>query len=381
MLIRPLNQEDMPQIVDLLATRDELDREGAERRAGIMEWIAFNNPFAEKGQATYYVAEDNGRVVAIHGRMPIDFSVKGESRRGYYVHDLYVHREYRERGQGFWLTMALAKAIEKETDSFVCLFGMTPLNVEMQRRRKYHEMVFDAYVKVLRPEEALSRYVRTAVIAGVLQPLVYLGLRLADFFLLPRADKTLSVVQIKRFDAGFDELFKRIAPALGICTMKTSGYLNWKYGDGPSRKDVVFAVMHGTEMRGFVVTGFAPGRGFPVGIIKDIVADPEDHRVVFRLALAGIRHLEDQGVCSIRCVVSDPRFAKILRRLLFFRMKDHEMIFLGNIDKSPVNAELLCDIRNWHITLGESDIFMLSGGVPPVQDDDGILRIRHDQSC
>ena len=371
MLIRKLNPEDMPQIVDLLATREELDRRRAEDRAAILEWIAFHNPFMDEGQPTYFVVEDEGRVVAIHGRMPSVFTLKGEYKRGYYVHDLYVHKDYREKGKGFWLTIELAKAIEKETDAFFCLFGMTPLNLQMQRRRHYHEMVFDAYVKVIRPKETLSRFLKNRTIVTLLNPLAWLGVRLADLLLLPRKAGGVEVVPVDRFDVRFDALFKRISPSLGVCTVKTADYLNWKYGEGPSRRDVVLAAFVGGDLKGFVVVGLAPRKTIPVGVIKDIVFDPGERNVAKGLFLAAIQQMRDRHVYSIRCVVSDPRFARILRRFLFFRMADHEVVFLGNLAKSPVDAEILRDIRNWHITLGESDIFMFSGGIPPVRTSAG----------
>jgi hypothetical protein len=100
-------------------------------------------------------------------------------------------------------------------------------------------------------------------------------------------------------------------------------------------------------------------------VIRDILVDPDNTDVVNALMSAAIDHLRERGTYTIRCVVSDPRFQKIMQRHLFVRMKRHEIIFLGNLHRAPVDAAHLSDIRRWHMTLGESDIFMFSGGLPP----------------
>lgn len=365
MHVRPLKPEDMPQIVDLLETRDGYDRARAEKRAAIMEWIAFHNPQARADEARYFAVEDGGKVIAIHGRMPSVFNVKGQYVRGYFVHDLYVHREYREKGRGFWLTMSLAKAIEEGTDSFFGLFGMTPLNLEMQRRRQYHEMFADTYYKILRPEDALGEKIRNRTLVRVLSPCVRAGLVIADGLLLPRA-ASAQVVRVREFDRRFDDFFRKVSPTLGVCSVKDGAYLDWKYGKGPSRQDAVLAAMRGSEITGVVVAGHAPPkRTVPVGTIRDIIVDPDDRATVDLLLAEAIRYLKGLGVHWIRCVLSDERFAPALKRFLFIRQPGTEAFFVGNLDKAPVDKSVLMDIRRWHMTLGESDIYMLSGGIPP----------------
>jgi GNAT superfamily N-acetyltransferase len=364
-MIRPLELADMPRIVELLLTRDDLNAKSARERAAIMAWIAFRNPYRKKDEATYFVVEDGGRIVAIHGRMPAMFSIQGKETPGYYVHDLYVHKEYREKGKGFWLTLELAKAIERESGSFFSLFGMTRLNLDIQRRRRYHEFSFDAFVKILRPSEALSYVLGNRALVRVLAPIASAALRVADLFQPASRSRGVEIEQVRSFDSRFDQLFKRVSPKLGICMVKSADYLNWKYGEGPFREDSVLAAWKDGELRGFVAVGRAPHRDLPAAVIKDFVADPEDKPIVHELLQAAIQKCRNEKMYSIRCVMSDERFASHLRRFLFFRLRNHEFVFLGNLEKRPDEAELLCDGRNWHVTLGESDIFMMSGGIPP----------------
>jgi GNAT superfamily N-acetyltransferase len=365
MTIRPLRIEDMEQVALLLATRDGYSKDDAVRRTAILHWIAFRNPFRRDGEPTYYVVESGGRIAAIHGRMPVMFSVHGKPAHGYYVHDLYVHKEERDKGQGFWMTMALAKEIERETSSFFSLFGMTPLNVDMQRRRKYRELSFDAFVRFLRPDDILEKYLGSGALMQALRPLASVILQSANTMLVRPKVHGIQVDRVTDFDDRFDELFNRLSPKLGICTAKTSAYLRWKYGDGPCRDDHVLVASRVGRFLGYLIASNAARRKYPTGIIRDIVVDPDDGETVDALMRTALTHFMDGGAFTIRCVTSDPRFARILKRRLFIRLANHEMIFLGNLDKSPIDPSTVADIGQWHMTYGESDIFMFSGGTLP----------------
>lgn len=113
-LIRPLYLEDISQMRALFQTRDDLDLDGAEKRTRMLEYIAFNNPYAN-GEPTYFVADDGEHIVGHLGRMPMKFLVKGKIHKGYYIHDLYVHPDYRASGKGFFVSNALYKKIEDES--------------------------------------------------------------------------------------------------------------------------------------------------------------------------------------------------------------------------------------------------------------------------
>jgi hypothetical protein len=58
--------------------------------------------------------------------------------------------------------------------------------------------------------------------------------------------------------------------------------------------------------------------------------------------------------------MSDGRFAALLRRFLFFRFGNGRAVLLGNLHHVEMNNLPLADINKWHITLGESDTFMLT---------------------
>ena len=366
MTIRALRPDDLPQVQEVLATRDGVGPEDAARRTEILGYIAFCNPYADPDEGRYFVVEDEGRIVALHGRMPVMFSIGGKRFKGYYVHDLSVHRSALKKAQGLMLTLALAQAIEEETDSFLCLLGMTPLNQMMQRRRRYHELFTDSYVKVLRPEHVLPAAIGQKWLARLLGLCVRPLVAAADWFIHRRHRRLPEPVPDKDFDERFDRLFERVAAKFPVCTVKDAAYLNWKYGDGPCNEDTVLVRREGDEILGSIIVGTVISRGVDTGVIKEIMADPEDTETLSILVSGAVRFLARQKVSAILCLLSDERIGRILRRFLFFRRAGHEALFIGNLEKAGAHRELLSDIRNWHMMFGESDLFMFGRDRPSI---------------
>ena len=362
--VRALLRSDMEQINELHRTRDDVTEPGdAEKRTQLLEWLAFHNPYAREGEATYYVAEDAGKIVAFQGRMPVEFGIDGSRVKGYYVHDTYVHPEYRTKGLGFSLITALAQTTEEQSDSFFCLLGGTPLNLKIQRRMGYHELPpAPQYVKLLNPRRQLAKLLKLPPLVALVNPVARLALHLLDLPLLARQDPSLRILSIQRFDHRFDQLLKKLLPASGICPAKTPAYLNWRYVDRPFKRDTVLAAERNGEIQGFVVVSTSPYRtGYTIGVVVDFMADPGDMGAASALCAASVRFFREKNVDAISCILSDPRIAKAFKKFLFRNDGSAgKAVLLGNLDKRVDLKNSLTQINRWHITRGDSDGFMLS---------------------
>ena len=356
-IIRELKPDDMQKILDLLRTRDELDDEGAEKRKQLMEWCAFRNPFADK-EPTYFIAEDNGEIVAHIGRMPTEFMINGKRQKVYFNQDLYVHPKYRKKGMGFFLSMSLFRANEESTESFCCSVWSSELTLEMLRRRGYYELKAGCYLKVLNPDKILRRLLRKKTLARILSPFLRRILDLIDLIMLRLIPSYRKITKIDRFDFRFDNFYQSILHKIGICSYKQSSYLNWKFIDLPFSKITVFAAHEKGQIRGYVILAPHLGENYPEGMIVDIIADPQDTRTIVSLIKASINYFRLQKVFSIRCCLTDQRFIKILRRFLFLGLPKGEPVRLANLEKFE-RKEILMDIYNWYLTYSESDKLML----------------------
>ena len=359
--IRALLPEDIHKIGALIATHDEIDRAGCQKRVELLKWLAFSNPHAN-GEPTYFVAEDGERIVAHLGRMPIKFLINGKIESGYFVHDLYVDPEYRKQGKGLFLTIALYKATEANSASFCCLVWTSDLNLQMQRRRGYHEMCADRYVKLLNPYGELERKIGQNSLAKAAS-LIFRGLgAVADSMLFLLVRPRLNISRIHRFDSRFDAMNQRAGiHKLGIMPLKTSEYLNWKFTQRPFSRAVVFAAEKNKEILGYIVLDIQNKGKYQTGTIVDIMADPEDRTTVCSLVIATIKHFRREKVHFIRCCLSNKKLGRILKRFLFFNTFFYkEPVMLANLEKFS-KGNYLADIHHWHLTYADSDYFMLPG--------------------
>lgn len=355
--ITHLEPKEIDKIGELLDTRDDLEPGGAERRKRQLEWLAFRNPDAD-GEPTYYIAQHGEKIVAHLGRMPSEFVVNGKIRRGYFIHDLYVHPSFRKMGMGLFLAMKLYETIEDNSPSFCCLVWTSPLNLAMQRHRKYHELWAGRYVKLIKPDEKLTKFIKSKRLASIVKPVLRVALHVANYLAFALSFSNIEVVRIERFDKRFDDFSERLRSRTGVCSFKRSNYLNWKFIDRPYSKLEVFAAQQNGEILGFIVVGPNTKKEYPEGAIVDIMADPDDSSIIRALVKAAVSYFYEKNVYSIECCLTDKRFIKVFKRFLFVQAVNNEPMTLANLDKFK-DSSFLINIDNWHLTYGDSDEFML----------------------
>lgn len=349
--IRALRPSDMPSFVELCESRPNLSRLDAERRAAIVEWVAFHNP-VDDGNPTYFVGAQGDRVLAHLGRMPTVFNVRSQKELASYFHDLYVHPELRkEQAQGFFLTMKLYRQAEKASKGFCAMVWTNEINIALQKARKYQQMWTDRRVMVLGASQKVGRSIPGALgkpVSSVLRGLIGTanwanGLRL-------RFDAR--VEQFDRFDERFDDLAARSAKSIGIGPYKDHQYLNWKYVDRPGLGATRFQVLDQSDrLAGYCVV-VHPDSTHTASIAEIVVVD-NDRGVIHALLARAISHLGDLGADRIEAVASDGPYARALHERIF-RRDMRIPLFLAKTERSP-NADYLARASHWHLGLGDSE--------------------------
>jgi hypothetical protein len=95
------------------------------------------------------------------------------------------------------------------------------------------------------------------------------------------------------------------------------------------------------------------------------MADPDDLNTIISLYKSAMSYFREKNVAVVRCCLTDKRFAKLLKRFLFFRdFLKQDPVMLTNLEKCT-HADLLKDIHNWHVTCSASDEIMLEAMVKP----------------
>ena len=92
----------------------------------------------------------------------------------------------------------------------------------------------------------------------------------------------------------------------------------------------------------------------------DLIADPHNHPAISALFRGVVKHFRTLNVDSIRYVGTNNIFGATARRFLFLRSKEGKALLVGNLNRMPHYNGKLTDTDNWHVSLGESDAFMLS---------------------
>lgn len=350
-VIRELRPSDMPSFVELCLSRPGLSRLGAERRASIVEWVAFHNPCSD-GNPTYFVGVQGGRVLAHLGRMPTVFSIRGQRETASYFHDLYVHPELRKvRAQGFFLTMKLYRQAERAGQGFCAMVWTNDINIALQKARKYRQMWTDRRVMVLglshKIDSGLPSPVKgptTAAVRGLITAANWAnGLRLHS---------KAHVETIDRFDERFDELAERNAAVMSVAPHKDHGYLNWKYVDRPGLRASRFQLLDESgRLAGFCVV-VHPDSTLTASIAELVVVD-NDRAAIHALLDKTISHLRSRGADRIEAVASDAPYALALSERIF-RRDARIPLFLAHAERSP-NAGYLKHASHWHLSLGDSE--------------------------
>lgn len=352
--IRPLRPADMDSFVELCASRDGLDRQAAEKRAQVVEWVAFHNPEAD-GNPTYFVVDLGGRVMGHLGRMPTRFGLEGRPHRASYIHDLFVHPELQKGGRGFFLAMQMYRAAEQASPSFSVLVWTNEVNLGLQRARKYDELWAERYVKPLRADGHIDRLTgsRLGFVGKATKPVAAGLLDVADRA-IDAALGRRRMQRVDHFDERFDALAERMLPRLGIAPIKTRDYLAWKYYGRPHITSAVYVALdRAGELLGFTIVT-APGTRFHDSYVLELVADPGDTRTIVALALQAAEHCRSMGAYSLECVAADPRFARVLRRLLFVSRPPRYPLVRHGSDRYA-RPEVLGRLENWHFSIGDSE--------------------------
>jgi hypothetical protein len=349
--IRALRPGDMASFVELCESRPQLSRLEAERRASIVEWVAFHNP-VDDGNPTYFVGVQGDKVMAHLGRMPTLFTVRGDLETASYFHDLYVHPDLRkEQAQGFFLTMKLYRQAEKASQGFCAMVWTNEINIALQKARKYKQMWTDRRVMVLGVSQKVNRSV-----PGLLRTPTSTALRglitTTNWANGLRLNVKAKAEQFDRFDERFDDLAERTAASIGIAPYKSHEYLNWKYVNRPGLGASRFQVFDESgRLAGYCVV-VHPDSTLTASIAELVVVD-NDPAGIHALLHRAISHLRELGSDRIEAVASDGPYARALHERIF-RRDARIPLFIAKAERSP-NAAYLQRASNWHLGLGDSE--------------------------
>ena len=351
--LRRYEESDIDNIEQLFKTHFET-RHIATRKL-IFDWVARHNP-AAGAETCYLVIEDDGRIVAYEGRMPVDLMINGEKERGYFFHDTLVHPEYRKKGLGLAFVSSLKSAWEDATDTFAVGIWTNEFTHEILKRRRYYNLNAHYFVKPVNLTPVLMRIIRNKFIVQVIALFGHGLIGLYDLFIPSRRYPDISISQIERFDQRFDTFAEKISRKFTLIVLRHSKYLNWKYITRPLANFTVFIAERNGNLSGYIILllNKTMSGDIKLGLIADILAAPDDEQTIASLCQAAINFFRKENVNAIVCVLTNKSFIRIFKKYHFFKHPKHVPVMIANLHKHHAQ-ELIKDIDNWFLTLGDSD--------------------------
>jgi GNAT superfamily N-acetyltransferase len=173
----------------------------------------------------------------------------------------------------------------------------------------------------------------------------------------------LEISEASSFDDSFAVFWDRIQHRFPVMVVRDPAYLNWRFGDAPTRQYMTFVGRSDGKIRGFAVLRVAPLGPFSAGLIVDLVVETSaEGRLVGRLlidraysysrdhdldlvASLALRHTDEFRLLRSKGFWVCPKFLQPQPYRLVVRCHDEEA--------SP--SRLAYDLRNWFVTMGDYD--------------------------
>ncbi|MDQ1559459.1 MAG: hypothetical protein QOD32_2519 [Pyrinomonadaceae bacterium] len=315
------------------------------------KWHYLENPRTDLEDVPLWILEDTGgRVVGQVATIPVTLKVGAEERRAIWILDFIVHEDYRGQRWG----RRLLDTAREHCRTMIAL-GINAGSTGVLNSQKWAAMgSINRYHLLLNPAHAVKELSRLPRPLGQVVNLAYAPLRPRA---APQAASGVSLRAVERFDADFDDLWRRAATQWPCAVVRRADYLDWQFARQPGKRYETLGVYAGGRLAGYVVLFFrkagGAGAASPKVAISDICYDAgAGFDVIDELLRAALNLALERRAGSLVTDVLDARVEERLVRRGFWRIKRAP----GFMVYSETERELVNDPRNWFLTRADSDV-------------------------
>ena len=315
------------------------------------KWHYLENPYTDLRDVPLWVLHDAGRIVGQVATIPVMLKVGSEERRALWILDFIVHENY--RGQR-WGRRLLDTA--REHCRTMLALGINAGSTGVLNSQKWAAMgSINRYHLMLNPGHAVKELARTPSLGRVVN-FAYAPLRPRVGHTRAPCDVTLRVVE--RFDADFDDLWRRASTQWPCAVVRRADYLDWQFARQPGKRYETLGLYADTRLVGYVVLFFrkpegAKGAASPKVAISDICYDARaKFDVIDELLRAALMLALERRAGSLVMDALNARLEQRLVRRGFWRIKRAP----GFMVYSETERELINDPRKWFLTRADSDV-------------------------
>ena len=174
----------------------------------------------------------------------------------------------------------------------------------------------------------------------------------------PQPVEGVSITPVEQFDASFDGLWQRIRGRQRVMVVRDSTYLSWRFHQIPLRRyDCFKATTAEHGLAGYIILREAEISGMQAGLIVDFLIDssPAGERAGRALLSQALAHFSSQEIDLLGCLMLPHAPEYRLLRRASFRPCPKRLLPQPFPLIAHGGEEMVRDLRNWFITMGDYD--------------------------
>jgi hypothetical protein len=352
---RPLAAADLAEVAETLQAVFGVPF-GAEH----LRWKLLGNG-SRSGPALSTALIHAGRIVGIHGHVPVRFRVGPRELRAVQGTDFAVLEGHRRLDAFLGMVSASSERLKRAGVAFA--YGV-PLDeaaaVNLGLLGQHVLAPVPLLVKALSIGGRMAADGTRASVRSAGRALQRVEMRLRK----PHLDipDGLALHRVDRFDDRFDAFWARVRSDYPVMCVRDAAHLNWRFADAVGRRYEAYCLADGEgRVAGYVVLGWSDGGCAGRARIADLVTPRDGTRDVARcLVRQALRRFLEAGIGTADCWMFPHAHVYAALRAEGFlpRDKAKRAVHVGTVDRdtlTPAGEALLTDVKNWYLTMGDCD--------------------------
>jgi GNAT superfamily N-acetyltransferase len=343
--ITKFTREDEADAVKMLVEKlPPSEREGAyETRLRRWRWQYYENPNNPEGEPLIWVARVDGRFGGMVATIPVKLRTPAGYMLGTWGVDFIVDPATRGLGIGKKLLEAWTPCPDV---SFV--LGWSPVSFRVAVGLGFRVIWGFTNATLVLARGSFGLHLLKAKRRRDL-------LRFARVFLRGIPGVALSSLPVDVTNTvpdGAEELWRQVAGSYSFCVERDLPYLDWRYVSHPGHK-YHFVRAGGSGLPAGIAVCRLTEDSPPLGVISDLIVDPDRHDIVLALLDATVGFLKSRGAYAVSLDLSPALAPQVLERFPCSLSQPLGMI-VHTEDKAVEEAGIFSHGR-WYISRSDAD--------------------------
>jgi len=288
-----------------------------------LEWQYYRNP---AGTAKGWVAKHDGNVIANYTAIPHKLYVKGQIELSWRVQDVITHPDH--RGMGLYSKLSDAANMFLQREDF-------PVNFTFPNEKSHQAFIRRKWINPHRIPLWILHKPQKVKDARI----------------------TLHMEPISEFTGADESIWKNYRQNAHFALERSADYLNWRYMQNPRGGYSPFRVTDGAKSAICIFKKYETGLGDNFSHLIDCFYE-DGFSQLEGIVLYFIGYSKKQGT-TLASAWSQPNseLAGYLKKH-GFELDEHITRWLVlNINSTKLNEDEICEFSNWHISMGDTDVF------------------------